>query len=220
MTSVLQMSATAPAKYDEHYEAALFEYLAAPDEHALLRGYDLGRDALTSGVGLLEMIAMHERAVASAMTRARSESQRRNLLDAQSAFLIEALSPFEIARRAFHDTNAVLRRINDVLEAQAKRIAYALHSEAGQLLASVHFALAEAGRDMPADNAKYLDDVRRMLAEVETRLRNLSHELRPSVLEDVGLAAALQLVAQGVSSRWGLPVDVDINLDAPLPAAI
>lgn len=210
----------ADPKHDELYEAALLDYLTALDESALLRGYDLGRDALAEGVGLLDMLTMHSRALSSALQRARTEDAREELLEAQTAFLIEALSPYEIARRAFHDTNTVLRRLNDMLEAQARRIAYALHSEAGQLLASVHFALAEAGRDIPPQNAKHLDDVRGMLSEIETRLRNLSHELRPSVLDDLGLTAALQLLAQGVSSRWGLPVNVDVDLDTPLPSPI
>ena len=59
-------------------------------------------------------------------------------------FFIEAISPFEIAHRSFRDANLVLHRLNDVLENQAKRIAYALHAEASQLVASVHLALADS----------------------------------------------------------------------------
>ena len=202
------------------YEATLHEYLAAAEESALLHGYEIGRNALSEGVGLLDIVTMHSRSVAAAMSRAVSEKEKQLLMQAQTEFLIEALSPFEMARRAFCDSNAVLRRLNDVLEAQAKRIGYALHNEAGQLLASVHFALAEAGLDIPEENAKHLENVRTMLVEIETRLRNLSHDLRPPVLDDIGLAAALDLVAQGMSSRWGLPVSVSVNLDGALPASI
>ena len=210
----------AGSTHDELYEAALLDYLNALDESALLRGYDLGRDALGAGIGLLDMVTTHSRTLEYTLNNARTDDEREDLVERQTAFLIEAHSPYEIARRAFHDTNTVLRRLNDMLEAQARRIAYALHSEAGQLLASLHFALAEAGRDVPPENTKHLDNVRHMLTEIETRLRNLSHELRPSVLDDLGLDAALQLLAQGVSSRWGIPVDVTVGLDAPLPTPI
>jgi signal transduction histidine kinase len=216
MTDVQQ---TTEARVDG-YEAALLEYLAGSEEHALLRGYDLGRNALSDGVGLLQIVTMHSRAVAAALNGAADEKERQRLVDAETTFLIEALSPFEMARRAFYDSNAVLRRLNEVLEAQAKRIAYALHNEAGQLLASVHFALADAGRELPAEKAKHLEDVRTMLIEIESRLRNLSHELRPPVLDDIGLSGALDLVAQGISSRWGLPVIVSVSLETDIPAAI
>jgi signal transduction histidine kinase len=87
------------------------------------------------------------------------------------------------------------------------------------LLASVHFALAEAERDLPQKSA-HLDHVRRILVEVEGRLRNLSHELRPSVLDDMGLPGALDFLAQAILSRWDLPVRVSIALEGDLPVSI
>jgi signal transduction histidine kinase len=125
-----------------------------------------------------------------------------------------------MTHRAFRDANTMLRRLNDMLEGQAKRIAYALHSEAGQLLASVHLAIADAGRDLPPANAAHLGKVRTLLIEIEERLRNLSHELRPPVLEDLGLAAALELLADSVAKRFGLPVSVSVSLKGDLPAPI
>lgn len=205
---------------DQDYQAALSAYLAAPEEAALLYGYELGRRALSDGLGVLEMAAIHSRAVAAVQDRPLGEDERASLLEGQMAFLVEALSPFEMAQRAFRDANTTLRRLNDVLEGQAKRIAYALHSEAGQLLASVHFALAEAARDLPPENMTNLGKVRGLLIEIEDRLRNLSHELRPPVLEDLGLAVAIKLFAEGVSNRWGLPVTVTASLNGDIPASI
>jgi signal transduction histidine kinase len=196
------------------------EYLAAPEEVALLVGYDLGRSALSEGLGVLEMATIHSSAVTAALNRPLDNETRSRLLDAQNAFFIEVLSPFEMGHRAFGDANTVLKRMNDMLEGQAKRIAYALHSEAGQLLASLHIELAEAARELPPEKTTHLTKVRETLLEIENRLRNLSHELRPPVLDDVGLSAALALLAEGVSSRWGLPVIVSVGLKGDLPAAI
>jgi len=207
-------------KVDERYQAALLEYVTAPKEVALLGGYDLGRGALGDGLGVLDMASIHSRAVAAALDRPLDHEERARLLNAQTAFFMEALSPFEMAHRAFRDANTMLRRLNDMLEGQAKRIAYALHSEAGQLLASVHFALAEAGRELPPEKTEQLGKVREVLTEIEERLRNLSHELRPPVLEDLGLSAALALLAQSVYSRFGLPVIVSVSLKGDLPAPI
>lgn len=208
------------AAADEDYRAALAAYLDAPDELARLAGYDLGRRALSEGFGVLEMAMMHSRALTDVMHRAADDEERQKLIDEQTAFLVEALSPFEMAHRAFRDANTMLRRLNEVLEGQAKRIAYALHNEAGQLLASVHFALAEAERDLPVEKTENLTQVRSLLLEIEKRLRNLSHELRPTVLDDLGLPAALELASESVKQRWGLPVTVHVSLDDDLPASI
>jgi signal transduction histidine kinase len=107
-----------------------------------------------------------------------------------------------------------------MLEGQAKRIAYALHDEAGQLLASVHLAVARAASELPPEKAKELSAVQVMLNQIDERLRNLSHELRPPVLEDLGLSPALELLADGVSKRWGLPVTVKAALNHYVPATV
>ena len=54
---------------------------------------------------------------------------------------MEALSPFEIVHRGYQESNAALRRVNEALESEARRIAHALHDEVGPLLVSVHMAL-------------------------------------------------------------------------------
>ena len=212
------MTQAIEAGLDERYCDALAAYLEEGRESDLLRGYEFGRDAISKGMGVLELAMLHSQAVRATLNGSRGDLAR--LLDAQTAFFIEALSPFEMVHRGVRDGTQVVRRLNEMLEAQAKRIAYALHSEAGQLLASVHFALAEAERGMPPANAAHLGAVRALLGEIEVRLRNLSHELRPTVLEDLGLATAIELLADSISKRWGLPVDVRIALHGDFPATI
>jgi signal transduction histidine kinase len=210
-TEIMACDTTDAETVASRYDRALHQYLADHDELALLSGYEIGRTALADGLGVLDIASIHLQAVANTPNGA---------LEAGNAFFMEVLSPFEMARRAFRDANATLRRVNEMLEAQAKRIAYALHSDAGQLLASVHFALAEADRDTPAGKSPHLARVRDLLGEIESRLRNLSHELRPAVLENLGLARALDVLAEGVLSRWGLPVKVSVCLEGDLPASI
>src|SRR5207253_4611449 len=92
-----------------------------------------------------------------------------------------------------------LRHLNEALEEEVKRIAHALHDEAGQLLASVHIGLAEIARDLPPHVAQRLADVGGLLNKIEEQLRHLSHELRPTILDDLGLQPALEFLADGVS---------------------
>jgi two-component system, NarL family, sensor histidine kinase UhpB len=102
-----------------------------------------------------------------------------------------------------------LHHLNEGLEAEVKRIAHALHDEAGQLLASVHIGLVEIARDLPSHAARRLEDVRGLLDKIEEQLRHLSHELRPTILDDLGLRPALEFLADGVSVRTGLQIVVD-----------
>ena len=48
--------------------------------------------------------------------------------------------------------------------------------------------------------------MRGLLDQIEDRLRALSHELRPPILDDLGLVPAIEFLADGISQRWGLPV--------------
>jgi PAS domain S-box-containing protein len=113
-----------------------------------------------------------------------------------------------------------LRHLNEGLEEEVKRIAHALHDEAGQLLASVHIGLAEIARDLPHHAAQRLEKVRRLLDRIEEQLRHLSHELRPTILDDLGLRPALEFLADGVSRRSGLKIVVEGELTKRLSAPI
>jgi two-component system, NarL family, sensor histidine kinase NreB len=111
-----------------------------------------------------------------------------------------------------------LHHLNEALEAEVKRIAHALHDEAGQLLASVHIGLADVARDLPPHVAQRLTDVAGLLNKIEEQLRHLSHELRPTILDDLGLRPALEFLADGVSRRTGLHIRVEGSAGARLPA--
>jgi signal transduction histidine kinase len=201
---------------DEQYRVALHEYLATPDEALLERAYGIGRQALATGRGVLDMATMHSRALAAIS----AGGSGGDLADAPERFFVEALSPFEIAHRGFRDANALLHRLNGMLEDQAKRIAAALHGEAAQLLASVHLALAAAATRLPGESAKEILAVRKLLDQIEDRIRRVSHELRPTILDDLGLVPAIEFLADGVSQRWGIPVTVQASIEGGLPPTI
>lgn len=202
------------------YAVAFGNYLSEPAEFALARAYELGRTALARRLGVLDIATVHSRVLATVLERPLADGDRARLLEASEKFFVEALSPFEMAHRGFREANSVLRRLNDMLEAQSKRIACAIHDESAQLLVSVHLAVADAARKAPADTAKELQAVRGLLDQIEERLRNLSHELRPPILDDLGLVPALEFLSDSISKRWGLPVSVEASINRGLPATV
>lgn len=108
-----------------------------------------------------------------------------------------------IARDITDRRNAefVLRHLNRHLEDKAKRIAHALHDEAGQLLASVYLRVAEISGELPPLGRRRMEELRTLLDQVDDQLRRLAYELRPTILDDLGLVPACQFLAEGVSRR-------------------
>jgi signal transduction histidine kinase len=105
-----------------------------------------------------------------------------------------------------------LRRLTIQLELEAARIAGVLHDEAGQFLASAHIMLADTARDLPASVQARLQQVRQYLDQVEAQLRRLSHELHPSILDDLGLVEAVRFIADTFARRTGISITVDAYL--------
>ena len=102
-------------------------------------------------------------------------------------------------------------------EAEARRIAHELHDEAGQVLAGLHIALDRLEGE--PWSPEMVQQLHAELDRVETQLRRVSRELRPTMLDDLGLAAALEWLAQGVTERAGVTVTVDA-LDRRLPPEV
>jgi PAS domain S-box-containing protein len=112
---------------------------------------------------------------------------------------------------------SALRRLNQSLEDTARRIAHALHDEAGQLLASVYLKIADLER---APGRPQLAELRQLVDQVEREIRRLSHELRPAILDSLGPIPALELLAEGVSRRSGVSVVVRGSTSGRLPAEV
>lgn len=103
-------------------------------------------------------------------------------------------------------------------EEEARRIAHELHDEAGQLLASVHIALDELIAKVP-ERSEALQRIHTLLDRVEGQLRRLSRELRPTILDDLGVGPAVEWLARGASERTGVAIAVDAQVGR-LPSAI
>lgn len=97
----------------------------------------------------------------------------------------------------------------DAREQEARRIGRELHDQAGQLLASLHFGLDEVSAQLDPAGRDRIPQLRAMVDEVEQQLRRIAHEMRPPILDDLGLAAALHFFAQGLSRRSGLVIAVE-----------
>ena len=206
--------------FEARYAVALRAHIDGGSEMTLLAAYELGRDALASGVGVLQMAALQHATLLDVCRQAGLPEKVERIIHAAEGFARESLSPFEMAHRGVTDANSALRRINDILEEQIQGIARELHDEAGQLLASVHLALHDVGRDLAPPSRQRLQDVRGLLDRIEEQLRRISHELRPLILDDLGLVPAIQFLGDGVSRRAGIAVIVKGSTKERLPPVV
>lgn len=204
------------SKLQDEYDAAMESYLRVGGEKALKRSYELGRQALAEGLGVLDMVTMHQHS----LLKLTAEMDAQDLIRRAGEFFTESMSPFEMTHRAFGESNLALRRLNETLEEETRKIARALHDESGQMLAAVHIELQEAMRDLPPTARRRIEKTDALLDQIEQQLRRFSHDLRPTVLDDYGLMPALQSFAGRFSKRAGLPIKIEATIEKRLPGAV
>src|SRR5713226_10066568 len=220
MKIAIRRKAKPHAGFEDEYRSSLREYAAGRGEPALRRSYELGRLALAERKSLVEIASLHHQAVLGLVRGAKSEKRRDELFQAGAEFLAECLSPYEMAHRGFQDAVKALRQLNETLEEEIKRIAYAVHDEAGQLLVAVHLALSEVASGLPERQQAQFARIKELLNEVDKHLRRYSHELRPTILDDLGWIPAIRFLADGVSKRANLPIHIDATISGRLSISV
>lgn len=199
------------------YRAALEQYLEQGDEAALNQGYRIGREALDAHVGVLQLADVHQQTLEALLDRSDQDAaELRACVQAAGRFFTETLSPYELFYLAGHEANAALRRLNQIMDQEASRIAHALHDEAGQMLATVYLELAELSRLAPESTHSGISRIKDHLDDVREQLRHISHELRPLILDQLGLLPAIRFLASGVMERSHLTVEVEGSTEGRL----
>ncbi len=114
---------------------------------------------------------------------------------------------------------ALSHRLQVARDTEAGRIARELHDELGQVLTSLTMDLKRLPRmctsagenDCAARLGKSVDDLLERIEGSIAFVRGLASELRPTVLDRLGIAAALQWLTSNVESQSGMAVFLDIS---------
>ncbi len=134
-------------------------------------------------------------------------------------FALRASIAVDLSRRVARDA---LRRVVAGQELERRRLARELHDETGQALTSILLGLRavdEAGLDDGARGA--VADLRELVVATLQDVRRLAVQLRPKALDDFGLAAALERLAQTLSETSGLHIDLEARLgEGRLPSEV
>ncbi len=109
--------------------------------------------------------------------------------------------------REQHEQLQILsRRLVEVQEAERRTIARDLHDEVGQVLTGLSLALELVARQ-PAEHAPArLEHTQRLVNELIVRVRDMSMQLRPPMLDDLGLLPALLWYFERFREQTGIQV--------------
>jgi PAS domain S-box-containing protein len=103
-------------------------------------------------------------------------------------------------------------RLEQVREEERRQLAIELHDRVGQMLSGIKINLQIIRRQLPANTMQAvhqrIDDSMKLLEETTILVRNVMADLRPPMLDDYGLVAALKWYAQDYSKRTGIQIQV------------
>jgi len=103
------------------------------------------------------------------------------------------------------------RRLMEVQETERRNIARELHDEIGQILTGLKLTL-EMGARLPADKTREcIENATTLVNELMARARRLSLDLRPAMLDDLGLLPALLWQIDHYTAQTGVRVEFRHN---------
>ncbi|KEO83511.1 histidine kinase [Tumebacillus flagellatus] len=127
------------------------------------------------------------------------------------AVILRDNSEMQRAERERHQrqlTNYVIQ----AQEEERKRISRDLHDGIGQALYSIMVGLRVINQlDLNHDMRQHLDEVQQLTARTLEEVKSLSVELRPSALDDLGLAAALRSYSKRFEQTFGILTTFEIG---------
>jgi signal transduction histidine kinase len=134
-------------------------------------------------------------------------------------FASRAALAVDMSQRIARDA---LRRVVDAQELERRRLARELHDETGQALTSILLGLKTL-EETVGDEGRHaaVGDLRELVVATLQDVRRLAVELRPKVLDDFGLVAALQRLTETFAEQTGILVRFESGLGGErLPAEV
>ncbi|MEO6722310.1 MAG: PAS domain S-box protein [Ferruginibacter sp.] len=112
------------------------------------------------------------------------------------------------------DIRNFAKQQNNLLEDERSRIAREIHDEFGQQLAGIKMSLSTLVRSYQHDK-QAVDVVKSMVSEVDNTmqsLRKFATELRPGILDTLGLITSIEWLIEEFESKTGIKSRVHVNV--------
>ncbi len=161
---------------------------------------------LTVSLLALAVLAVHRQRTSALKKRNR---ELLALKDQREAALAEMRAGREELHETYDRLRRLTRRLEDAREDERKHIARELHDEMGQALTAAKINLQiMASSPVSGDLADRIADTVGLVDRMIRHVRTLSLDLRPPLLDEFGLDAALRSYLEAQAQRTGLGIDV------------
>jgi PAS domain S-box-containing protein len=182
---------------------------SCPDEAGLVRGL---KKVLSGAIS--EYHLEYERHVPAAKRWFALHAVRLNSDEPMIVVLHENITERKIAEEHILFANEELRllssHLQNIREQERMQIARDIHDELGQQLTGLKmdvYALKKKLGILRPDVKEKIDEITALIDETVTSVRKIASDLRPSVLDDLGLAAALEWQSKELETRFGIKVN-------------
>jgi signal transduction histidine kinase len=180
-----------------------------------LRRGNLARPITVSGdreiVVLADTLEAARRRLAATLDELTSLNET---LEAQVAERTRALRVRDVQRRT------LVRRLMAAGEEERRRIARELHDEISQLLTVIQLSLDRVPVAAGGDGAREMEKAMSLLEKTQKEVHRVIFDLRPSLLDDLGLAAAVKWYARNYLEPAGLDVRLEVEEDMAVPPTV
>jgi signal transduction histidine kinase len=116
-------------------------------------------------------------------------------------------------QRSLDQLRALAGRLQGIREEERKRVAREVHDELGQALTAIKIDLAALVRELLREQKqtpKRIEGIMKLVDETIQSVRRISTELRPGILDDLGLVAAVEWAAEEFQTRTGTKCHVSM----------
>ena len=142
-----------------------------------------------------------------------------NKLEEKNAELAQAN---QALKRTEELSRALTQRVVQAQEAERGRVARELHDTITQMLCAIQFRSQVLAEKLPAHNKQWKEEaikLREMIGKTVEEVERISRNLRPLVLDHLGLVAGLNDASTEFAKQTGMSIKVDcVALTRRLPA--
>jgi two-component system sensor histidine kinase UhpB len=140
----------------------------------------------------------------------------RRLTPTGAAEVVDLVQSFnEMLERLEAERRESGRRALAAQEAERKRIAAELHDEVGQSMTGVLLLLEQVAGEVPAGRREVFAEAQEATRKSVEEVRRIAQELRPELLEHLGLVSALKSLATRFTEQAGLQLEWDFARRLP-----
>jgi light-regulated signal transduction histidine kinase (bacteriophytochrome) len=157
--------------FKEAFRHSLQDCLAGAGEFALQRGYEMGRQAIRDGLGVMDMLSIQQTVLLELLAGADTITDCIHLVKSSHGLFTECLAPFELTHRGFLEVEA----LNDKLEAANKELESFSYSVSHDLRAPLRAIDGYSRIILRKQGGHFDEETRRQFSLIRTNVETMGH---------------------------------------------